>query len=184
MARLAPDFVSLNPGYACLSSSAKADDPVIADAEKESGTIPNTGCPAFAGHDSENYCAAACLLGPGLVAWPPSSGITRVLLRFGTSPTGMTLVTFIATVSTTDTERSSESEMNSSLPSGVNVTQLAPADSGPARPAMVSLGRSTLPISLRSASEYSYTALLGMLVTHSVLLSGATPMPCDGSLTR
>src|SRR5580704_5798782 len=105
------------------------------------------------GHDGD-YCAAACLLGPDLVAWPLSSGMTSVLLRFGTSP------------------------------SGVNVTQLAPADSGAAWPATVSLGRSTLPIGLRSASEYSYTALLGMLVTHSVLLSGAMPMPCDGSLSR
>src|SRR5580704_10136588 len=136
------------------------------------------------GTSVERYCAAACLLGPGLVAWPPSSGMTKVPLRFGTSPTAMTLVTFIAAVSTTVTERSSELEMNNSLPSGVNVTQLAPADSGPARPAMVSLGRSTLPISERSASEYSYTALLGMLVTHSVLLPGATPMPWDGSLSR
>src|SRR5580700_5228030 len=140
--------------------------------------------PQADGTSVERYCAAACLLGPDLVAWPGSSGITKVLLRFGTSPTAMTLTTFIATVSTTDTERTSELEMNSSLPSGVNVTQLAPADNGAARPAMVSPGRSTLPISARSASEYSYTALLGMLVTHSVLLSGATPMPCDGSLSR
>ena len=33
-----------------------------------------------------------------------SSGITSVLLRLGTSPTGMTLMTFIAAVSTTDTD--------------------------------------------------------------------------------
>src|ERR1700733_10181576 len=73
----------------------------------------------------ESYCAAACLLGPDLVAWPGSSGMTSVLLRFGTSPTGMTLTTFIAAVSTTVTERIPELEMNSSLPSGVNVTQRA-----------------------------------------------------------
>src|SRR6202035_610196 len=135
------------------------------------------------GHDGD-YCAAACLLGPRLVAWPLSSGMTSVPLRFGTSPTGMTLVTFIAAVSTTVTERIPELEMKSSLPSGVNVTQLAIADSGAAWPATVSLGRSTLPIRVRSASEYSYTALLGMLVTHSVLLSGAMPIPWDGSLVR
>src|ERR1700686_1281130 len=140
--------------------------------------------PRLRGAGQGDYCAEARLLGAGVVAWPFSPGITKVPLRFGASPTGMTLVTFIAAVSTTVTERIPELEMNSSLPSGVNVTQLATADSGAAWPAMVSLGRSTLPISVRSASEYSYTALLGMLVTHSVLLSGATPMPCDGSLVR
>ena len=41
-----------------MSSSANADDPVTADADKISGTTPNTGCPAFAGHDSEGSCAA------------------------------------------------------------------------------------------------------------------------------
>src|SRR4029077_1138452 len=140
--------------------------------------------PRLRGARQRDYFGAACLLCPRLVAWPTSSGITNVPLRFGTSPTGMTLVTFIATVSTTVTERIPELEMNSSLPSGVNVTQLAIADNGAVWPAMVSLGRSTLPISERSASEYSYTALLGMLVIHSVLLSGAMPMPWDGSLVR
>src|ERR1700734_2536709 len=81
------------------------------------------------GMSVECYCAAACLLGPGFVAWPGSSGITSVLLRFGTSPTGITLVTFIATVSTTDTERRPEFDTYISLPSGVNVTQFATADS-------------------------------------------------------
>jgi hypothetical protein len=49
-----------------------------------------------------SQCRAARL--PDAAAACPSSGITSVLLRLGTSPTGMTLITFIAAVSTTDTD--------------------------------------------------------------------------------
>src|SRR5216683_4745235 len=69
------------------------------------------------------------------------------------------------------------------LLSGVNVTQFGTAETGPC-PGSFGLGNGTSPISLRSASEKTNTALLGMLVTHSVLLSGATPIPCEGEVAR
>src|SRR5579862_2206532 len=56
----------------------------------------------------ESYCAETRLPIAGVAALLAASGITSVLLRFGTSPTGMTLVTFMAAVSTTDTERMPE----------------------------------------------------------------------------
>jgi len=73
-------------------------------------------------------------------------------------------MTFIATVSTTETERIPEFDTNSSLPSGVKVTSWPPPDSGGGTAGDLFAGRSTSPTSLRSAREYSYTALLGMLV--------------------
>src|SRR6185503_709978 len=69
------------------------------------------------------------------------------------------------------------------LLSGVNVTQFGTEAIGPC-PGSLSAGSATSPMSLRSASEYTNTALLGMLVTHSVLPSGATPIPCEGDEPR
>src|SRR5262249_58614928 len=49
-------------------------------------------------------CNKARLPGFSVVAWP-SSGITMVFMRLGTSPTGMALMSFMAGTSITDTER-------------------------------------------------------------------------------
>jgi hypothetical protein len=58
----------------------------------------------------KNYFASARFIGPGPAALLAVSGITSVLMRFGTSPTGITFVTFIAAVSMTDSDRMPELE--------------------------------------------------------------------------
>ena len=65
-------------------------------------TYPSDACFKPEASAVESQCRAARL--PDAAAACPSSGITSVLLRLGTSPTGMTLITFIAAVSTTDTD--------------------------------------------------------------------------------
>ena len=65
----------------------------------------------------------------------------------------------------------------------MNVTQFGTAAIG-VRPGTLISGSDTWPITLRSGSEYATTALARMLVTHSTLLSGCTPMPCDGDVSR
>src|SRR5580693_5036928 len=62
------------------------------------------------------------------------------------------------------------------LLSGVNVTQAGPPPRG-AFPGTSVAGRETCPISLRSGSEYTKTALAGLLLVHKVLWSGEIPMP-------
>src|SRR5215216_610611 len=79
------------------------------------------------------------------------SGITSVLIRFGTSPTGTVATSFMALVSMTDTDRRAALDTYRSLLSGVNVTQLGTAAMGP-RPGSRSSGRATCPISFKSSS--------------------------------
>src|SRR5256885_9682764 len=105
--------------------------------------------------------------------------MTSVFMRFGTSPTGMSAIGFIVCESITETERAPEFETYMRLLSGVNVIHSGTAPERSA-PREWTRGRDAYPINVRSGREYLKTAFATVLLTHSDLPSGATPIPWDG----
>ncbi len=90
--------------------------------------------------------------------------------RFGITPTGMRVTSFLDLTSNTETAFEPALETKHRLPSAVNVSQ-----SG-ASPTLV------VPSRLRSGRENTETELPSRLVTHNVFWSGAIPIPCENVL--
>src|SRR5262249_3781548 len=78
--------------------------------------------------------------------------VTSVVMRLGTSPTGMTALTVLLSVSMAGTDLMAALEMWIVLPSVVKVAQFG-TDAIASCPGRLSAGSATSPISLRSASE-------------------------------
>jgi len=80
------------------------------------------------------------------------SRIIRVFSRLGTSPTEITVISFISLVSIAETAPIFELETYMVLLSGVNVTQLGKLEIGPWSGSLIA-GSATSPTSLSSLSE-------------------------------
>src|SRR5229473_1166973 len=108
---------------------------------------------------------------------------TSVLIRLGTSPTGITAISFSVAASIADTDRAPELETYTTLPSGVNVIHSGTELAG-ACPSVRTSGNAVYPINFRSGSEYLKVAFARVLFTHNDFPSGATPIPCEGVPVR
>src|ERR1700733_10511709 len=97
----------------------------------------------------------------------PTRSQSVQMIRLGTLPTGTRVISLRSATSSTDTEFEPALETKQRLLSGVNVSQ-----SGP-RPTGIVARR------WRSGIENTETELSSRLFTHSVLESGAIPMPWE-----